>query len=159
MNHPSDPGGCTNLGITLATLRAWRGTRGVDCDDVRALTRADAAAIYAARYWLPVRGDELPLGVSLVVFDWGVNAGPRRAARALQKIVGTKADGWIGTNTLAATRRATRTDEEVECVVHALCDARQRFYERLRTFPTFGRGWTRRNKACRVTALRMVRVR
>lgn len=156
VDHPRDPGGCTNMGITLATLRAWRGMR-VDCAAVRSLKRAEAADIYLSRYWLPIAGNKLPVGVDLAVFDWGVNAGPRRSARALQKLVGVKVDGWIGPKTVAAIGGVTKNAEERECLVVALTEERQKFYERLRTFSTFGRGWTRRNRACKTRALRMIR--
>lgn len=156
-DHRADPGGCTNMGITLATLRAWRGSRSVCCDDVRKLSKAETAAIYAARYWLPVRGDDLPTGINLVVFDWAVNSGVRRASIALQKAVAAaQIDGWIGEKTLRATRNMTRAVGS-ECLVTLLCDERQRFYQRLSHFPTFGKGWLRRNKACRTTALRAAR--
>lgn len=49
-DHPYDPGGATNFGITIATLRDWRG-RPVSKADVRALGRDEVAAIYRARYW------------------------------------------------------------------------------------------------------------
>lgn len=87
VNHPLDPGGATNLGITRAMLARARG-RPVTVAHVRALTRAEAASIYRRFYWNAVRADDLPGGLDLAVFDLAVNAGPTRAARLLQRTLG-----------------------------------------------------------------------
>ena len=80
-DDPRDPGGATNFGITQGVLCAWRHTK-CSVADVRDLTETEAASIYGALYWNPVRGDCLPSGIDLMVFDMGVNAGVRRAAIA-----------------------------------------------------------------------------
>ena len=139
VDHPDDPGGATNLGITHATLAAWRG-KPVTKQDVRNLTVAEAAAIYRARYWDAVRGDELPAGVDLAVFDFAVNSGPGRAIRTLQTVLGVPQDGALGPVTMAALAKAPGA----VTVIVDLCDARMRFLRGLRTFGTFGRGWTNR---------------
>jgi hypothetical protein len=100
-DNPRDPGGATNLGITIATLGEWRG-RAVTKADVKALTREEAAAIYRARYWKRVRGDALPAGLDLAVFDFAVNSGPARAVKALQRELGVAQDGLVGPVTLGA---------------------------------------------------------
>ena len=79
VDHPSDPGGATNLGVTRATLAQWRG-RAVSKAEVKALTRAEAAKIYRALYWDEIAGDALPAGLDFAVFDYCVNSGPGRAA-------------------------------------------------------------------------------
>lgn len=147
VDHPSDPGGCTNRGITIGTLRDWRKDPSLTCDDVRALTEEEAAEIYAKNYWDPVWGDKLPVGVNCQTYDWGVNSGPGRSVRALQELVGSTADGIMGKNTLAAVERyvAAHGIEDTLLAYHA---KRQRFYESLSTWPTFGKGWTARNDAC-----------
>lgn len=150
VNHPDDPGGVTNLGVTLATYEQWMG-RNVTVDEMKALTVKDVAPIYKERYWDAVRGDDLPSGVDWSVFDWAVNSGPARASRALQRIVGVTADGKIGPVTLRAVY-----DMNAEKIIDKMYDARQHFYEQLSTFSTFGRGWTRRNKETRQAALLLV---
>ncbi|MBN8901820.1 MAG: hypothetical protein J0H57_12360, partial [Rhodospirillales bacterium] len=87
VDDPRDPGGATNLGITRATLSAWRGQE-VGKDEVRALPREEAVEIYRANYWLPARCGDMPAGIDLMVFDCGVNAGPRTAVRMLQRLLG-----------------------------------------------------------------------
>ena len=77
VNHPRDPGKATNMGITIATLRAWRG-RPVTNADVRDLSQEEALQIYKAQYWDTVRADQLPLGLDYLTFDYGVNSGPGR---------------------------------------------------------------------------------
>ena len=90
-----------------------------------------------------MKGDDLPSGLDLCVFDFGVNAGPGRSAKYLQTMIGTVADGGIGPNTLKAVANYV---EEVglEQAVENFQEARQGYYEKLSTFDTFGKGWTRR---------------
>lgn len=152
VDHPADPGGATNRGITLATLSDWRG-RPVSKSEVRALTVAEAAAIYRARYWDVVQGDRLPPGVDLAVFDFAVNSGPGRAARTLQQVLVVPQDGAIGPVTLAALARAPGP----VTLIIALCDARLRFLRGLPTWPTFGKGWARRVEEVEGAALRVAR--
>ena len=147
VNHPRDPGGETNLGVTKRVYEEWGGTK-----NMRDITVEDVAPIYEKNYWGKAKCDHLPSGLDLAVFDWAVNSGPGRAAKKLQEMIGTVADGGIGPNTLRAL------DEYIE--VHGLektieeyGEVRQKFYESLKTFDTFGKGWTRRNKETTETAL------
>lgn len=140
VDHPRDPGGATNYGITQATLSAWRGKR-VSKSDVRNLTVAEALRIYRARYWDTVQGDLLPAGVDYAVFDFAVNSGPARAAKYLQRIVGASPDGIIGPMTHRAIKNSGLIARQI---AEKLCDARLAFMKRLRTWGTFGKGWGRR---------------
>lgn len=149
VNHPKDPGGATNMGVTLATYEQWVG-RSVSIEEMKNLAFQDVAPIYKKNYWDKVRGDDLPSGVDWSVFDWAVNSGPGRAAKALQKIVMVGQDGAIGPITLAAVH-----NHDAKEVIEAMYHSRQRFYENLSTFETFGRGWTRRNKETLEAALGM----
>jgi hypothetical protein len=109
VNHPADPGGATNLGITAATLARARG-HPVSAADVAALTRAEAAAIYRRFFWNSARGDDLPAGLDHAVFDLAVNSGPGRAARLLQRVLAVAEDGVIGpaSSRLRSARRRGR---------------------------------------------------
>lgn len=149
VDHPADPGGATNRGITLATLSAWRG-RKVTKAEVRALTEAEAAVIYRANYWNVIKGDDLPAGLDYAVFDFAVNSGPARAAKHLQALVGTAADGLIGPKTLAVVRAKEPTD-----LIRRLTRSRLDFLSALPTWPTFGKGWRARVQGVEKDALAM----
>ena len=138
VNHPSDPGGETNLGVTKRVYEDWGGTK-----DMKDLTVEDVKPIYKKNYWDRVKGDDLPAGLDLCVFDFGVNAGTGRSAKYLQTMIGTTADGGIGPNTLLALGNYVE-EIGVEDAIRNFQKARQEYYESLSTFETFGRGWTRR---------------
>ena len=138
VNHPKDPGGETNLGVTKRVYEEFGGTK-----DMKDLTVEDVAPIYKKGYWDKMKGDDLPTGLDLCVFDFGVNAGPGRAAKYLQTMIGTVADGGIGPNTLAKLKEYV-DEHGLAKSIDNYQEARQAYYEKLSTFDTFGRGWTRR---------------
>jgi len=149
VDHPKDPGGATNLGITIRTLGAWR-KRPVTKLDVRQLTPAEASAIYRTQYWAAIRGDDLPAGLDYAMFDYAVNSGAGKAIRDLQGILGVQRDGQIGAITLQAiAKRNTRE------LVIALMARRLAFLQRLTTWPAFGQGWSRRVRDVRALSLAM----
>jgi lysozyme family protein len=122
-NHPADPGGPTNWGITIADARKyWK--KNATAADVKAMPKQVAIDIYANKYWKTqyYDCDSLASGVDLAVFDFGVNSGPSRARRYLDKAVGGPAHNTID----------------------KLMDARMEFLRGLSTWKTFGVGWTRR---------------
>jgi lysozyme family protein len=149
VNHPRDPGGMTNLGVTKKVYEQWVG-REVTEQEMRNLTPEDVAPIYRKNYWNKIKGDQLPSGLDWAAFDWAVNSGSGRPAKAIQKAVGANPDGAIGPKTLEAI-----SEEEVDAIVKKVYTIRQEFYENLKTFDTFGKGWTRRNKETLHTALEM----
>lgn len=149
-DHPKDPGGATMKGITIAVYRANIKPNGTK-DDLRKITDAQVASIYKKQYWDKVRGDDLPSGVDYAVFDYAVNSGVSRASKHLQSVVRTKQDGKIGPATLAATRAIMSPT-----VINDLCDKRMVFLRGLKTFATFGKGWTSRVSGVRAEALKMV---
>ena len=151
VNHPSDPGGMTNLGVTKAVYDKFINRESTE-EEMRALTPIEVAPIYKKNYWDRGRCDDLPSGVDWSVFDWGVNSGVGRSAKALQRIVGVTADGGIGPMTLKAV--ANFEPKDIIVKMHA---TRQKFYEGLTTFKTFGKGWTRRNNETLETALEMIK--
>ncbi len=149
VNHPADPGGATKYGITRRTLKRWRG-KPVSVTDVRRLTKHEAGEIYHAWYWRLIWGDDLPAGVDLAVFDHAVNSGWKRAVKALQRVVGTRVDGFVGPKTLAAIRH-----HGVARTIRGVCRRRLYGLHRVRTWRSFGRGWKRRVLDTEREALRM----
>ena len=87
-------------------------------------------------------------------FDWYVNSRSRRPVQALQRMVAAKPDGKIGPTTLQKI-----ADNNTAILVEKLHDSRPKFYESLRTFPTFGQGCTRRNKETMEQAISMTSVK
>jgi lysozyme family protein len=146
VNHPNDPGGATNMGITHKTLAAWRKVPSVTPAEVKALQLVEVKQIYRAQYWNPIKGDQLPLGLDYAVFDFAVNSGVGRAIRMLQQELKARAlydgaiDGIIGVKSLNAL---TAIDDREE-LIRSYMSRRLTFLKKLKGWSTFGRGWQRR---------------
>jgi lysozyme family protein len=134
VNHPSDPGGETNWGITVAVARQY-GHRG----PMKELPIFLAKQIYRQSYWEPCRADELPAIIRYAVFDASVNAGVSQSIKWLQRAVGTEPDGKFGPKTLAAVKAA-----DPQVTLRKILAYRLVFFTSLRTWSTFGKGWIRR---------------
>ena len=154
VNDPSDPGGATNMGVTLATYRQWSDDPNLGDVQVKDMTLKTARAIYRSLYWNPLRADALPPGVDLSVFDMGVNTGIWCSAKLLQQALGftgDEVDGSIGPDTLAAADRF-----DARTLVNNLADRQVAYYRSLADFPTFGTGWLNRTEARRDAAVAMI---
>lgn len=147
-NHPDDPGGATNKGITLATLKSYREDDTLTSEDVANITTEEASQIYKKEYWDKVNADKLPKGLALVVFDTAVNNGPGKAAKLLQKVVGAKVDGRIGPETLAKVAEMDETE-----VINTFLADRLEFMMNQLTWDVFGKGWTKRLLSVQAEAL------
>lgn len=149
VNHPKDPGGMTNLGVTRS---AWQGylNRDVTEAEMRALTPENVKPFYKAFYWDRIKGDQLPSGIDYAAYDFAVNSGPYRAAQYLQEIAGAHVDGMIGPKSLEAIKSCDAKE-----VADAICEMRLDFLKRLATFDTFGRGWGHRVAEVKEKALSM----
>ena len=153
-DNPADPGGSTNMGITLATYRQWSDDPNLGTLQVQDMSERTARAIYRSLYWNPLRADALPAGLDLSVFDMGVNAGIWASARLLQRALGftgEEVDGCVGPETLGAAAKC-----DARALVNDLAERQTAYYETLSDFPTFGTGWLNRTKARRSAALAMV---
>ena len=148
VNHPRDPGGATMKGVTQAVYDAYRKIRGRPSQSVKFITDEELRAIYKFQYWDKVHGDFLPTGLDYAMFDFAVNSGVGRASKYLQAVLGVAQDGQIGARTLAAITNPVS-------IINALLDRRMGFLRNLRTFLTFGKGWTRRVQGVRAKALDM----
>ncbi len=138
VNHPKDPGGETNLGVTKRVYEDFGGEK-----EMKELVKEDVEPIYKKNYWDRVKGDDLPEGLDLCIFDFAVNAGPGRAAKFIQRLVNTTVDGGIGPNTLKCINDHVEK-YGVSTTIDQYQSARHNYYQGLSTFETFGRGWTRR---------------
>lgn len=130
VNDSRDPGLETKFGISK---RAYPSL------DIKALTLAEAKAIYRRDYWDRARCGDLPPGVAFDVFDAAVNSGPGQAIRWLQRAVGVADDGVVGPITLAAVKRL-----DPEVLQARYTGQRLEFMTRLSGWDAFGRGWARR---------------
>lgn len=140
VNHPKDPGGATNKGVTQRVYDGFRDRAGQPRRSVREIESDEIEAIYRRQYWDAVRGDDLGPGLDYCVFDFAVNSGPSRAAKFLQRALGVAQDGVIGAVTLGALAKVS--DRAALC--ESICRDRLEWLMTLRTWGTFGRGWKRR---------------
>lgn len=119
-DHPADPGGRTNHGITQGTYDGWRSSQGQAAQAVDLITDDEIQAIYYHNYWLASGADKLPSALALTHFDWAVNAGVGAAARTLSAC------------------------QDAPAPVTCYNDARESFYRASKNFPIFGQGWLNR---------------
>lgn len=143
VDHPADRGGPTKYGITQATLERHRHAY-IFPDDVRKLTEMEARLIYSDLYIKRPGFDRIAdEKLRSLVVDCGVNHGPVRATRMLQKAVRVTVDGILGPNTMAGIDRKGPAN----AYLHLLAE-RIRFYGKLITKdPTqavFAAGWMNR---------------
>ena len=150
VSHEADGGGATNFGVSLRFLRALGADGGdidgdgdIDADDVRALTKKDAAELMRREFWDALGLDGVKPLCAAVVYDTAVNMGPVFARRAAQQALGVKADGVWGPVTRAAL--ATCDDRKTAA---AMCHVRRARYVALArekpALAVFLRGWLRR---------------
>lgn len=154
VDHPSDPGGATNMGITRRTLADWRKVSpwsALDKAEVRTLQHDEVAAIYRTNYWDRSGAGSLPPGLDLALLDFAVNSGPDRAVRTLQAELAVAVDGRIGPQTLAAVRTRIALKGGVG-LIDLFCDRRLAFLGQLSTYAVFGKGWSARVAAIRKAA-------
>ena len=129
-NNPADPGGETNWGISK------RSYPNVDIAD---LTREGAKAIYLQDFWQRGRMDEYDPAIAFQVFDAAVNHGIETAVRLLQRAAGVADDGHIDPVTIAAVKAKSVTDMLMLFIAYRI-----KFWTRLSTWQTFGKGWANR---------------
>lgn len=102
VNDPADKGSCTNFGITIYTLTAYRG-HALTCQDVKNLTKEEAEKIYKKYYWDKIKGDDInSQSVAELLLDYAVHSGVTKASKVIQELVGVTVDGVIGAKTIQA---------------------------------------------------------
>ena len=150
VNNPKDPGGMTNLGVTKAVWEEWVG-HAVDEKAMRELTPAVVAPMYKARYWMACYAPQLKTGVDYCLFDAAVNMGPGRAVKLLQEAMQCVPDGMIGPRTMQLLDQKKASD-----IIDAFSNRKITYYESLKTFPVFGKGWLKRVEDVKLNALKMI---
>lgn len=137
VNDPDDPGGATNFGVTIHTMRRLRldldRDGDVDAADVRRLTKAQAVDIFVRHYFDRPRIAELPEPLHATVFDMYVNAGGN-AVKILQRLLRqmgheVSVDGALGPQSIAATQAAHK--KAPGHLVDAYGIARRNYYFRI----------------------------
>jgi lysozyme family protein len=138
-NHPNDPAGLTNMGITQ---------RDYPLIDIKNLTREGADEIYWQDYWLKSAAPQVPFPAYISYFDSCVNTGRTQANKFLQRVVGATADGIVGPYT-----RSLLSKKDPKDVAFGIIDQRQDFYnnlcEKRPKLAVFRKGWTNRNNNLR----------
>jgi lysozyme family protein len=152
VDHPADPGGATNRGVTQRVYNAFSTKNGKKSRSVRMITTEEVYDIYRHQYWNAVKGDELPSGLAYCVFDGAVNSGPSQSIKWMQRALGVADDGVIGAITLSAIKGRVLSD-----VINKICDLRLAFMKRLRHWSSFKNGWTARVSEVRTQSIMWAR--
>lgn len=155
VNNRHDPGGATDEGVTQAVYDTYRRSIGLKPQSVSKIKPSEVQAIYKSLYWNKVHGDDLPIGVDMIVFDIAVNSGPGEAIKLLQEALGVSVDGQIGPQTIAAAQKiATKAQETAE--VEKIEQERLAFWAHLKNYAYFKKGWQRRGALIEKAALAMI---
>lgn len=156
VDDPDDPGGQTKHGISIRFAGSIAldidGDGDTDGEDIRALTPEYAANIYREHFWDKCKCDALPPALAFLVFDTGVNQGPRVAVTILQHAIGVKTDGSIGPITLKAAH-----DHDADAAVRDFIAWRSYWYARTQNVNKYGLGWYRRVADAHAIALNEIR--
>lgn len=159
VNDPADPGGATNHGVTLGTLRRLgldvSGNGQIDVADVQALTVDQAAQIFVDQYFRRPGLDALPTGLQPSVFDMYVNAGAN-AVKILQRLLNDLGqdrgddlveDGALGPHTIAAAYAAATPDPGLLTDAYGI--ARRNYYYALADARPQSRKFARRTNGAK----------
>lgn len=137
VNHPKDPGGETMYGVTkrVAVAHGYHG-------NMRNLPKSLAKTIAKKSYWDACHCDKFNALVAAQLFDAAYNHGPANAIKFLQRaagITGKQVDGIVGSQTIGAVNKLPPN-----VVVLKFLATRLQFFTDLRTWGSFGKGWSRR---------------
>ena len=148
VNHSSDPGGETNLGVTK---RVWEEWVGHPVESLKNLTKDQVAPLYEQKYWRPCYGEILPRGLDYSLFTFGVNAGPGRSVKLLQESLGLVCDGVVGPKV-----REKLGNSNIADVIRGFSNLRRKYYKSLNK-PMFINGWLNRCDHEEKEALNMIK--
>lgn len=150
VNDPDDPGGATNFGVTIGTMRRLgidlTGDGQVTEADVRRLTKAQAVDIFVRHYFQRPHIDALPAALQPSLFDMYVNAGAN-AVKVLQRLLTDMGypcdpDGSVGPQTIRAAQLAA--EAAPNHIADAYAIARRNYYYALADARPASRKYARR---------------
>jgi lysozyme family protein len=146
VDHPVDPGGRTNFGITQATYDHWRRSKGVPLQNVKRIQPQEVKWIYWENYWTPAKCDLMVLHLAIAQFGTSVNFGVTGSVKFLQDVLNVGVDGIWGPITQAAFEKNNSRQTAI-----AIVEARIRYrHQRVAQNPTqkvFLQGWLNRDNA------------
>jgi len=139
VNDVDDPGGETKFGISKRSFPDL---------NIRDLSLDEAVSLYHENYWIPVKGELLPVPLGSLVFDFAVNAGVKTSVKELQRVINAGVDGIVGPETLDKVRSVQKVIGRKELCLKYL-NSRLNFYNRLvedssSRYVKFYRGWFNR---------------
>lgn len=158
VDHPADPGGITNYGISIVFLKSFAAkytdfVRGLGIelpitpDSIRKLTPEQSKLVYRVAFWDEQKLDDMPRLPAIAHFDLSMNAGSRQATLITQRVVGATVDGLIGPKTRQATKDACKTYGELQ-IANQMLEQREQFYRNLAaskpSSKVFLKGWLNR---------------
>ena len=146
VNDPSDLGGATNMGVTLATYAIYcrkKGKPEPTVADLKQLKLSELTDILKSMYWDVFRADDIASqSVANICVDWFWMSG-YTAIKKVQRLVGTKADGIVGPKTIAAINSRSPLP-----LFGLIKEARQAYYDEIcqarAANKKFYRGWMNR---------------
>jgi lysozyme family protein len=154
VNHPNDPGGATNRGVTQNVYNGYRKKKGLPIQTVRNITTPEVYDIYYNQYWLASNCDKIPAPLNIVVFDRAVNMGTGQAIKLLQQSLnklgkGLVVDGGFGANSLKAVQSMSPNSiiKACELMVQESLNFRELLIKRNNRLSVFRNGWRNRDLA------------
>lgn len=155
VNHPMDPGGETNMGVTRRVARRF-GYRG----PMKSIPYSTVLKIYDRGYWSKSRCGSIPhQGIAAELFDTAVNCGVKTAGRFLQNAMNklnrggrdwseVTVDGAVGPATIRVLKKALAFAPYIAVCIQRLQDSQQavrymQLCDKKPKFEVFMPGWTR----------------
>lgn len=151
VNDPADLGGATNKGVTIGTFREFRKRKGLPAptvDDLKNISESEWHDIFKSLYWDRWKADEIKSqAVANILVDWVWASGSHGIKRP-QRLLGVKADGIVGKQTIAAVNAM-----DAATLFKMIKDDRAKFIDEIcKARPAnerFRKGWTNRINSIR----------